>query len=513
MFAVEIDFQDGVSPPEILLVRRPHAIIGSSESAHVLIEGAASTLYELRITRGIGREFRCEPVSRSAQVPNIPRFLEGTYAGEAELSLGNVMTHVTQLDVDLCLRQGESPDRAGVRLLRKALQVETPRFPAVAVTGAIPFFVSFQPSETVDVGRSRKCMLRLDASDVSNEHARIGFENGQFWVEDLGSTNGTYVGGQRVTGRRVLDKDESIQIGAEFTLRVVAEEDSVSSIVPVYQAPPKTAEPAQSYPCVAARSDLVRPSRIALAPDMRISFGRDPGNDIWVGASHVSRQHGEIWCDADGAVRLIDQSSNGTFIAGERLPRETEMQIPETLTVVDLGGGVSLGICFDENDERVFLDSDTAGSSPASNALRDVLQERTPSSMPRVDETVLAHGSGDVLRQSALRDVLGGDAETIDNQLKSLGVFGASDSARGGGSHFNLAEEPNPRSNGSEEGRPTGFGAPQPNDFAVPQGPIGEPPVAGRFGRTILGIVVVLLIVTVLLGFVWFVGGDMFNNF
>ena len=38
MFALEISFQDGASQPEMILIRRPQALIGSSEYAHVVIE-------------------------------------------------------------------------------------------------------------------------------------------------------------------------------------------------------------------------------------------------------------------------------------------------------------------------------------------------------------------------------------------------------------------------------------------------------------------------------------------
>ena len=64
MFALEIEFHDGVSTPETLLVRRPHAIVGTSEFAHVVIEGAASSLCEMRISRGLGREFNCQAVKK-----------------------------------------------------------------------------------------------------------------------------------------------------------------------------------------------------------------------------------------------------------------------------------------------------------------------------------------------------------------------------------------------------------------------------------------------------------------
>ena len=154
MFALELDFHDGVSQPEILLVRRPHAVIGTSEYAHVVIEGAGSSMYELRVARGIGREFHCQPVSKGSA--GAPPFVEGVYSGEVELNLGEVTTHITPLDIDLQLEANESADFAGVRILRQALGAPSPMFPAVAVLGSPHLFVSFPEERTVTVGPIEK---------------------------------------------------------------------------------------------------------------------------------------------------------------------------------------------------------------------------------------------------------------------------------------------------------------------------------------------------------------------
>ncbi len=58
-------------------------------------------------------------------------------------------------------------------------------------------------SRSMSVGRSNEADLTIQSSSVSKSHARIMVEGDALWVEDLGSTNGTYVNGQRVT-RSVL---------------------------------------------------------------------------------------------------------------------------------------------------------------------------------------------------------------------------------------------------------------------------------------------------------------------
>ena len=51
----------------------------------------------------------------------------------------------------------------------------------------------------VTFGRGTDCTIPLADEYVSTQHARLRFHEGQWYVEDLGSTNGTYVGNQRLT--------------------------------------------------------------------------------------------------------------------------------------------------------------------------------------------------------------------------------------------------------------------------------------------------------------------------
>ena len=64
----------------------------------------------------------------------------------------------------------------------------------------------------VMIGRSPSCRLRLPSEDVSREHARIFFRNDEYYIEDLGSTNGIYVNGMRVV-KCALRKNDLIHIG------------------------------------------------------------------------------------------------------------------------------------------------------------------------------------------------------------------------------------------------------------------------------------------------------------
>jgi len=67
----------------------------------------------------------------------------------------------------------------------------------------------------VTVGRSNGCGIPTTYDSYSSTvHARLYRSAGQIWVEDLGSTNGTFVNSERITQPARLAKGDLLQIGA-----------------------------------------------------------------------------------------------------------------------------------------------------------------------------------------------------------------------------------------------------------------------------------------------------------
>ncbi len=64
------------------------------------------------------------------------------------------------------------------------------------------------------VGRAPDASVWLDAPGVSRHHAKIRIEGTDAFVEDLGSKNGTYVGGEKVSGRSPLVDGDQIRLGS-----------------------------------------------------------------------------------------------------------------------------------------------------------------------------------------------------------------------------------------------------------------------------------------------------------
>ncbi|MCD6289616.1 MAG: FHA domain-containing protein [Anaerolineae bacterium] len=75
--------------------------------------------------------------------------------------------------------------------------------------------------QNLTIGRADDCDIVLPDRLVSRHHARVYWIEGHYYVEDLGSKNGTHVNGQEVTEPRMLEDGDEIQIALRFKLAFV----------------------------------------------------------------------------------------------------------------------------------------------------------------------------------------------------------------------------------------------------------------------------------------------------
>ena len=95
------------------------------------------------------------------------------------------------------------PKRSSKKLPRKAVIVE----------GTSKSGRSFDLNGELVLGRGERCHVVLDDTYVSNVHARIFDKDGRVLVEDLGSTNGTYLNRRRITSPMEVHRGDQVKVG------------------------------------------------------------------------------------------------------------------------------------------------------------------------------------------------------------------------------------------------------------------------------------------------------------
>ena len=126
------------------------------------------------------------------------------------------------------------------------------------------------------IGSDPGCDLVVAAPSVSSRHARLSESSGAFVLEDLGSTNGTFVNGRRIAVSTRVMPGDAISLGQAAPL-------PWPDLPPTFQ---------------------VRTIRI----------GREPDNDVVIDAPGVSGHHARIVLEGDRATIEDLGSTNGTFL-------------------------------------------------------------------------------------------------------------------------------------------------------------------------------------------------------
>jgi pSer/pThr/pTyr-binding forkhead associated (FHA) protein len=72
---------------------------------------------------------------------------------------------------------------------------------------------SVKLAASMTIGRGAECELLIDDTYASSQHARLFGKNGTWYVEDLGSTNGTYVNDQKLASPAMVQQGDRIRVG------------------------------------------------------------------------------------------------------------------------------------------------------------------------------------------------------------------------------------------------------------------------------------------------------------
>ncbi|MBS1249573.1 MAG: Oxoglutarate dehydrogenase inhibitor [Chloroflexi bacterium] len=115
--------------------------------------------------------------------------------------------------------------------------------------------------EKVTIGRDSAADVTFDIAEVSRSHAAITRRGDEYFIADLGSTNGTYINQKRITGQQRLQSGDTIMLSDAVHLNFISQFDPGATVVatpsfmkeesgtkPAMPAVPKPKQPAPSPP-------------------------------------------------------------------------------------------------------------------------------------------------------------------------------------------------------------------------------------------------------------------------
>jgi pSer/pThr/pTyr-binding forkhead associated (FHA) protein len=204
--------------------------------------------------------------------------------------------------------------------------------------GSVQLVVTVPPGtvRTYTVARSELTIGRFPANDIvlydpkcSRQHARLCRVGDRFEIQDLGSTNLTFLNGQPIT-RALVQIGDTITVG-DCSLCMQPPVATPSPPLVPHTVPDLTAtlvgQSMEIELCDLSRPRLTvhTPARtweVALCDD-GVIIGRDADCSVVIASKNVSRQHARITREGHGFVLTDLNSTNGTWLQGQRVTTHT----------------------------------------------------------------------------------------------------------------------------------------------------------------------------------------------
>jgi hypothetical protein len=94
-------------------------------------------------------------------------------------------------------------------------------------------------AQEVTIGRDAANIIAINDAEISRRHARMELRGSAYVIQDLGSTNGTFINGTRISGMQVLNPGDTVAFGEGIVLVYEAVVDNNATILSA-KAPPAT---------------------------------------------------------------------------------------------------------------------------------------------------------------------------------------------------------------------------------------------------------------------------------
>ncbi len=155
--------------------------------------------------------------------------------------------------------------------------------------GPVPGKVFDLVKDVVTIGRDMNNDVVINDAEVSRNHGRLTSQSGGYLIEDLASTNGTFVNGQRLIGPKLLNPGDVVGLGETIVLDYSYVADAGATVVASAPPPRMMAEPPTAPPQTPEPAPMMAPNPAPMmAPEPMMSpspmMAAEPAYNAGMGA-------------------------------------------------------------------------------------------------------------------------------------------------------------------------------------------------------------------------------------
>ncbi|MFW6070532.1 MAG: FHA domain-containing protein, partial [bacterium] len=195
------------------------------------------------------------------------------------------------------------------------------------------------------LGRDDRSDIVLNAPSVSRRHARIVRRGGKFYIEDLGSSNGTFLNDQPIEKPVALSSGDEIALGRTIRLRftqeaIAPQRTMLESAAPRIEPSKGAAQPQEETPPRFQVQIAGNPPQTYALERQRITIGRAEDNDIILPSRIVSRHHAYLEREGQG-YRLVPlaEIANPVLFEGRPMSGPRRLRHEDKLRIGGLDPG------------------------------------------------------------------------------------------------------------------------------------------------------------------------------
>ena len=243
------------------------------------------------------------------------------------------------------------------------------------------------------IGRSPDLAVTIDDRVVSRQHARIIFQEGQFYLEDLDSSNGTYLNGLLIEQRVPINSGDQISLGKRIILTFEYSQLQVASTLKESEIQIDEGQtfletrmeegtlvddgPIQQDQAASAPALVVKIADINITThylqEATITIGRAADNDIVIASPVISRHHAILKQIGNSyQILALDEATNKLVLAGQTLSGAYLLRPGDIIAIGSNMPDVAVSLMYQEAEGKgqTAVSTTTASQTVKGTALK-----------------------------------------------------------------------------------------------------------------------------------------------